>query len=65
MECGRILAQLRQELDLLNEAIGSMENLGREGKRGRGRPPAWMMKSAADRPKVPQPLAHMEVGSKP
>jgi len=42
-----------------------MENLGREGKRGRGRPPAWMMKSAADRPKVPQPLAHMEVGSKP
>jgi hypothetical protein len=35
MECGRILAQLRQELDLLNEAIGSMENLAREGKRGR------------------------------
>jgi hypothetical protein len=55
---------LRQELDLLNEAIGSMENLAREGKRGRGRPPAWMTKSAADRPKVPQPVAHMEVGSK-
>lgn len=64
MECGRILAQLRQELDLLNEAIDSIENLAREGKRGRGRPPAWMTKSAADRPKVPQPVAHMEVGSK-
>jgi hypothetical protein len=65
MECGRILAQLRQELDLINEAIGSMEDLARQGKRGRGRPPAWMTKSAADRPKVPQPMAHMEVGSKP
>jgi hypothetical protein len=42
-----------------------MENLGREGKRGCGRPPAWMMKSAADTPEVPQPVAHMEVGSKP
>jgi hypothetical protein len=65
MECKRILAQLREELVLINEAIGSIEDLAREGKRGRGRPPAWMTKNAPGRTKVPQPMAQMEAASKP
>ena len=42
MDVGKILSDLRQERDQLEEAILSLERLARgEGKR-RGRPPAWL-----------------------
>jgi hypothetical protein len=42
MDVGKILSDLRQERDQLEEAILSLERLARgQGKR-RGRPPAWL-----------------------
>jgi hypothetical protein len=42
MDVGKILSDLRQEREQLEEAILSLERLARgEGKR-RGRPPAWL-----------------------
>jgi hypothetical protein len=65
MDCEKILAQLRGELDLIDQAIVRLENLAREGKRGRGRPPAWMTKRTQNGPRVPQTAAHMKVVSEP
>ena len=65
MDCENILTQLRAELNLIDQAIVSMENLAREGKRGRGRPPAWMTKSTQNGPHIPQPDAYMKVVDKP
>ncbi len=45
MDVGTFLAQLRGELDLIERAITSMEDLGRKGKRGRGRPLGLVSKS--------------------
>lgn len=45
MDVTKILADLRQERQQIDEAIMTLERLGRgQGKR-RGRPPAWMTKS--------------------
>jgi ABC-type transporter Mla subunit MlaD len=42
MDVGKILSDLRQEREQLEEAILSLERLARgQGKR-RGRPPAWL-----------------------
>ncbi len=42
MDVGKILSDLRQERDQLEEAILSLERLARgQGKR-RGRPPSWL-----------------------
>lgn len=38
MDVGKFLAQLRVERDLIERAIAKMEDLGRKGERGRGRP---------------------------
>jgi hypothetical protein len=45
MDVGKFLAQLRGELDLIERAIASMEDLGLKGKRGRGRPLGLVSKS--------------------
>jgi hypothetical protein len=42
MDVARILADLRQERDQLEEAIVSLERLATGRGRRRGRPPAWM-----------------------
>jgi hypothetical protein len=42
MDVGKILGQLRQEREQLEEAILSLERLARGRGRRRGRPPAWM-----------------------
>jgi hypothetical protein len=42
MEVAKILADLRQEREQLEEAILSLERLARGRGRRRGRPPAWM-----------------------
>ncbi len=47
MDVGKILIDLRQERDQLEEAILSLERLARgQGKR-RGRPPAWLAQAQA------------------
>jgi hypothetical protein len=42
MDVAKILAELRQERQQIEEAILSLERLARGRARGRGRPPAWM-----------------------
>ncbi len=42
MDVMKILAELRQEREQLEEAIMSLERLARNRGRRRGRPPAWM-----------------------
>ena len=46
-----VLRQLRQERDLLDEAILKLEALAHGRKRGRGRPPIHLTESAR---KIPQ-----------
>jgi len=37
-----ILEQLRGERDQLDDAIAAIERMASSGRRGRGRPPAWL-----------------------
>lgn len=46
MDVSKILAELREERQQLEEAIVSLERLARGRGRRRGRPPAWMAGSA-------------------
>jgi DNA invertase Pin-like site-specific DNA recombinase len=42
MDVSKILTELRQEREQIEEAIMSLERLARGRGRRRGRPPAWM-----------------------
>ena len=42
MDVAKILAELRQEREQIEEAIVSLERLARGRGRRRGRPPGWM-----------------------
>jgi hypothetical protein len=42
MDVGKILSELRQEREQLEEAIISLERLARGRGKRRGRPPAWL-----------------------
>ena len=42
MDVAKILAELRQEREQLEEAIVSLERLAQGRGKRRGRPPAWM-----------------------
>ena len=42
MDVAKMLADLRQEREQIEEAILSQERLARGGGKRRGRPPAWM-----------------------
>ena len=42
MDVSKILTELRQEREQIEEAIMSLERLARARGRRRGRPPAWM-----------------------
>jgi DNA invertase Pin-like site-specific DNA recombinase len=42
MDVTKILAELRQEREQIEEAIMSLERLARGRGRRRGRPPAWL-----------------------
>lgn len=50
MDVSRILVELRQERDQLEEAILSLERLARGRGKRRGRPPAWMVEATGRRP---------------
>jgi hypothetical protein len=46
MDVTKILAELREERQQIEEAITSLERLARGRGRRRGRPPAWMSDAA-------------------
>jgi hypothetical protein len=48
MDVSKILAELRQERQQIEEAIVSLERLARGRSRRRGRPPAWMSGGEAE-----------------
>ena len=50
MDVSKILDELRQEREQLEEAILSLERLARGRGRRRGRPPSWMVGSKEARP---------------
>jgi hypothetical protein len=45
MDVSKILDELRQEREQLEEAILSLERLARGRGRRRGRPPSWMVEA--------------------
>ena len=49
MDVAKILAELRQEREQIEEAILSLERLARGRGRRRGRPPSWMSEITAKR----------------
>jgi hypothetical protein len=52
MDVTKMLAELRQEREQIDEAIMILERLARGRGKRRGRPPAWM--SAASGPVIPR-----------
>jgi hypothetical protein len=50
MDVSKILAELRQEREQIEQAILSLELLARGRGRKRGRPPAWMSQMGASTP---------------
>jgi len=62
MDLEKILAELRWERDLIEKAIGNIENLARKGKRGPGRPLNLVAKSKqSETMKAPsEPLGHVD-----
>ena len=56
MDVLKILTELRQEREQLEEAILSLERLARGRGRRRGRPPAWMAAGIAAPKKRGRPL---------
>jgi len=53
MDVSKILTELREERQQIEEAILSLEQLARGRGRRRGRPPAWMSEIAAKRGRPP------------
>jgi hypothetical protein len=49
MDVTKILNELRQEREQIDEAILSLERLARGRGRRRGRPPAWMSETSVKR----------------
>ena len=49
MDVAKILVELRQEREQIEEAILSLERLARGRGRRRGRPPSWMTEITAKR----------------
>lgn len=45
MDVSKILSELRQEREQLEEAIMSLERLARGRGKRRGRPPSWMVEA--------------------
>ncbi|HUJ20917.1 MAG TPA: hypothetical protein VLX58_05305 [Bryobacteraceae bacterium] len=53
MDVAKILSELRQEREQIEEAIMSLERLARGRGRRRGRPPAWMTEMDKKRGRPP------------
>lgn len=50
MDVNKILTDLRQELEQIEDAIISLERLARGRGKRRGRPPSWMKEAEGRRP---------------
>lgn len=50
MDVSKILAELKQERDALEEAIATLERLALGRGKRRGRPPLWMVEAAKRKP---------------
>jgi hypothetical protein len=50
MDISKILTQLRQEREQIEEAVMSLERLARGSSRSRGRQPLWSVKKGSDDP---------------
>jgi len=46
MEVAKMLEELRQERDQIENVIASLERLALGGRKRRGRPPAWLKEAA-------------------
>ena len=64
MDVSKILVELRQEREQLEEAIISLERLARGRGRRRGRPPSWMAITAKKRGRPPGSKNKSESGAK-
>jgi len=64
MDVSKILAELREERQQIEEAIVSLERLARGRGRRRGRPPAWMASAAANTAAAPPKRRGRPPGSK-
>jgi hypothetical protein len=47
MEISKMIAELRQEREQIDQVISSLERLAIGGAKRRGRPPAWMKEAVA------------------
>jgi hypothetical protein len=71
MDVSKILDELRQEREQLEEAILSLERLARGRGRRRGRPPSWMVEAkkrgrpvgSKNKPSVTKPLGQPKASS--
>jgi hypothetical protein len=48
MELHKIIADLREQRDRVEEAIAALEKIARQQSRGSGRPPKWLAASRSD-----------------
>ena len=55
MDIEKILDELRQERQQLEEVIASLERLASQAPKRRGRPPSWMAKAKAEVPEKGKP----------
>ncbi len=65
MDVTKILAELRQEREQIEEAILSLERLALGRGRRRGRPPAWMQAMTRKRGRPPGSKNKADQNSKP
>ncbi len=66
MDVAKILAELRQEREHIEDAIISLERLARSRGKRRGRPPAWLaMAKKKDRAGSSSSKSKTAVASKP
>lgn len=57
MDVSKVLVELRQERQQLEEAIITLERLARGRGKRRGRPPAWMSKNSTGSSSASSPAA--------
>lgn len=63
MDVNKILVELRQERQQIEEAIISLERLARGRGRRRGRPPAWLAEATQRRRGRPPKNANAKVAA--
>lgn len=65
MDLGKMLAELRQERQAIEEAILTLERLSQGRGKRRGRPPAWMVELRKKQEKTEKPAAPAKKRGRP